>query len=253
VAFPTIPTAGAGRLLTTFDTTPATATFPSLSSLTKDAGDLLIAIIGVYQSTATAGAVFSSWGGSFTEFVDERGGTTQMSIGAAYKWSTGSETGTFNVTVGATVTGHAGLILMSIPGAHPSTPPEGGTIATGTTSVADPGALNPAGWDAEDTLWISVGAAGETGTGGTWTGMGLAAGPPTNYGDAVSTGESADVVGAVAVAVAFRQNNTASEDIGPWSAVDVSNARNVALPIAVRPAPEPVVIPDVVMAPMLPV
>ncbi len=234
MAFPTIPTAGAGRLLTGFDTTPATATFPSLSSLTKNSGDLLIAIIAVYQSTATDGAVFSGWGGGFTEFVDQRGGTTQMSIGAAYKWSDGTETGTFNVTVGATVTGHAGLILMSIPGAHASTPPEGGTIAVGTTGIADPGALVPS-WGAKDTLWIAAGASGETGTGGAYTGMGAAAGPPTNYGDAVSTGESADAIGAIAFAVAFRQNNTASEDIGPWSAVDVSNARNVALAIAIPP------------------
>jgi hypothetical protein len=238
MAFPTIPTTGAGRLLTGFDTTPATATFPSLSSLTKNSGDLLIAICVVYQSTAAAGAVFSGWGGGFTEFVDQRGGTTQMSIGAAYKWSDGTETGTFGVTVGATVTGHAGLILMSIPGAHLSTPPEGGTIAVGTTSAADPGSFDPS-WGTEDTLWIAVGGNGETATGGSWTGMGLAAGPPTNYGSAVSTGESQDIVGGVAAAVAFRQLNAASEDAGPWSSIDVSNARNVALLIAVRPSPPP--------------
>lgn len=237
MAFPTIPTVAAGRLLTGFDTTPATATFPDLSSLTKNSGDLLIALIAVYQSTATAGAVFSGWGAGFNEFVDQRGGTTQMSIGAAYKWSDGTETGTFNVTVGATVTGHAGLILLSIPGAHLSTPPEGGTIAVGTSTVADPGSFNPTGWDAEDTLWISLGASGETATTGSYSGMGGAASPPANYGDAVSTGESADVIGAVAFAVAFRQLNAASEDVITWGAVDTSNARNVALVIAVRPAP----------------
>jgi hypothetical protein len=241
MTFPTIPTTGAGRLLTGFDTTPATATFPSLTGLTKNSGDLLIAIIAVYQSTASAGAVFSGWGGGFTEFVDQRGSATDMSIGAAYKWSTGSETGTFDVTVGATVTGHAGLILLSIPGAHLSTPPEGGTIAVGTSTVANPGALDPAGWGTEDTLWISVAASGEVTLTGSYTGMGLAAGPPTNYGSAVSTGESADAIGAVALAVAFRQNATSSEDVAAWTAVDTSNARNAALVIAVRPLPAPTV------------
>jgi hypothetical protein len=236
MAFPTIPTTGAGRILTTFDTVPGASTFPNLSSLTKNSGDLLIAIIAVYQSTASAGAVFSNWPVEWTEFVDQRGGTTQMSIGAAYMWSDGTESGTFGVTVGTTITGHAALMLMSIPGAHASTPPEATAIAVGTTAAADPVALDPAGWAFEDTLWIAVGANGETATTGSYTGMGLAAGPPTNYTDAVSTGESGDVVGAVALAVAFRQNNIDSENVGPWSSIDLSNARNVALTIAVRPA-----------------
>jgi hypothetical protein len=233
MAFPTIPTAAAGRVLTSTDTTAATSTFPDLSSLTKNAGDLLIAICVVYQSTAAAGAVFGTWGGGFTEFVDQRGGTTQMSIGAAYKFSTGSETGTFTVTVGATVTGHSAMILLSIPGAHASTPPEGGTIATGTTAVADPVALVPS-WGAADTLWAAVAGAGETATGGAFQGVGSS---PTNYSTAETTGISSDVVGGVAAGVGFRQLNTASEDVGPWTgAHDVSNARNVALVIAVRPA-----------------
>jgi hypothetical protein len=84
MAFPTIPTAGAGRVLTTTQAnTTAARTFPSLSSLTKNSGDLLIAICIAYQSSASAGTVFGTWGGGFTEFVDVGGSTSNMSIGAA--------------------------------------------------------------------------------------------------------------------------------------------------------------------------
>lgn len=157
-----------------------------------------------------------------------------MAIGAAYKFSTGSETGTFTVAQAATITGHAAMILLAISGNHASTAPEVGTIANGTAAAADPGALNPTGWDVEDTLWIAVGASGETGTGGTYDGISAA---PTNYTDLAQTGNSADAIGAVEGAVAFRQNAVASEDVGTFT-TDLSNARNSAVVIAVRPAPE---------------
>lgn len=236
MAFPSVPTVAGGRVLTAVQAnTTATRTFPNLSSLTKNAGDLLLAIIVAYQSTAGA---FGTWGASFTEFTDQFTSTT-MAIGAAYKWSTGSETGTFSTTQSATITGHAAMILLSIPGAHETTPPEAGTIANGTAAAADPGSFNPSGWDAEDTLWIAVGASGETATGGSYTGLASA---PTNYTDYAETGISGDVVGGVEGAVAFRQINAASEDVGTFS-VDVSNARNSALVIAVRPAPDAPVLP----------
>jgi hypothetical protein len=234
VAFPTIPTTGTSRVLvnTQADTSP-TRTFPSLTGLTKNVGDLLIAICGVYQSSAAAGAVFSGWTGSFTEFLDVGGSTSNGSIGAAYKWSTGSETGTIAVTQAATVTGHAAMILLSIPGAHASTPPEGGAIANATGAAADPASFNPSGWDVEDTLWIAVNLSGESSTTGSYTGLASA---PTNYTDYADTGMSGDAVGACEAAVAFRQLAAASEDVGGFS-VDTSNARNSAVLLAVRPSP----------------
>ena len=165
MAFPSIPTSAAGRILTAANTAGgATSTFPDLTSLTKNAGDLLIAIIATYDGNST-NAEFSTWGGGFTEFVDQAT-TATMGIGAAYKWSTGSETGTFTVTTADTSTTDRAMILMSIPGAHGSTPPEGGTIINGTAAAADIAALNPAGWDVEDTLWIAVCGSGETSTTG---------------------------------------------------------------------------------------
>lgn len=231
MAFPTIPTVAGGRLLTTVQAnTTATRTFPNLSSLTKNAGDLLIAIVVGYQSSLTSG-IFGTWGAGFTEIRDI-GVASQHCVGVAYKISDGTETGTFTVTQAGTVTGHAAMILMSIPGAHASTAPEvSAALATGTAAAANPAALDPAGWAAEDTLWIAVGASGETSTTGSYTGIASA---PANYTDYADTGISGDVVGGVEAAVAFRQLNGASEDVGTFS-VDTSNARNAALVIAVRP------------------
>ena len=240
MAFPTIPTVADGRVLTTNQAdTSGTRTFPSLSSLTKNSGDLLIAIAIGYQSAGTSGAVYSSWGGSFTELTaggDQMttSGST-MCIGIASKISTGSETGTFTVTQ-ASPTGHATLILLSIPGAHDTTAPEAGTIANGTGAAADPGSFNPAGWGTEDTLWIALAASGMTSGTGSWTATGTTA--PANYTDRVDSNTTDNsTVGQTEGAVAFRQLNAASEDIGT-AGVDTSNARNSALVIAVRPAVE---------------
>ncbi len=232
MTFPAIPLAADNRVLTTFQAnTTSPRTFPNLSSLTKNSGDLLIAIIAVYQSTTVP--CFSSWGGSFTEFVDS-GTASTISIGAAYKWSTGSETGTFTVAQATTITGHAAMILMSIPGAHASTPPEGGSYASGT-GAANPASFDPSGWAAEDTLWIAVGANGETATGGTWTGL---ASSPTNFGSDVLTTQSGDAVGTMQAGVGFFQQNASAQDAGAWTG-DTSNARDAAVVIAVRPAPDP--------------
>lgn len=226
MAFPTIPTVAAGRVLSVLATNPAgTHTSPNLSSLTKNAGDLLIAIVIIYDGNST-NAEFSSWGGGFTEFGDFAT-TTTMAIGCASKVSTGSETGTFTVTSADTSANDSAFFLLSIPGGRT---PEAGSYATGTGAAADPASFDPAGWGAEDTLWIAVGGSGETSTTGSYTGIASA---PANYSDYADSGISADVVGGVEGAVAFRQLNAASEDVGTFS-VDTSNARNAAIVIAVR-------------------
>lgn len=230
MAFPDIPTVGAGRVLTGVQANATSPrTFPNLSSLTKNAGDLLLAIIAVYQSSTVP--CFSSWGGSFTE-LEDIGTATNMSIGIAYKFSNGTETGTFTVAQGTTITGHAAMILLSISGAHPTTPPSVGSIASGTTSMANAGALVPAG-GIDDYLWISVAGIGETSTSGTFTGLSAS---PSGYSGDVKSAISGDVVGGVQVGVGFEQLRTTTEDPGTWTG-DVSNARNVAALMAVRPAP----------------
>jgi hypothetical protein len=249
VAFPTVPTAGANTLLTSNQATATTThTFPSLTTLDNAAGDLLLAIIVKYDGAST-NAEFSSWGGGFTEFVDQAQSGTNVpgAIGAAYKFSDGTETGTFTVTSAGSH--RSVMFLLSIKGAHTSTPPEATVRATGTAAVADPVALNPGGWDAEDTLWIAVANNDETSLTGSFTGITAA---PTNYTGYVDSGIiGGDVIGALEGAVAFRQNTTASEDVGGFT-LDVGAAANSALLIAVRPAP-PAAVPPVVpvMAPMV--
>lgn len=236
MAFPTIPTTGNGRLLSqNQNNTTATRTFPSLTGLTKNAGDLLVAIVIAYERSA-AGATFSGWTGGFTEVADIDGGATTPAIGIATKISTGSETGTFAVTQAATVTGHCSLFVMAIAGARlGGTVLEVTAVATGTGAAADPGALNPANWDVEDTLWIAAAMNGETSTTGSWTGLGTPT-APTNYSNANSPGIGTDAVGGIHAAVAFRQNAVSSENVGTWTGQDTSNARNAAILIAIRPA-----------------
>jgi hypothetical protein len=233
MAFPTIPTVAAGRILYTLNTAGgATKTFPNLTDITKNAGDLLIAICVEYDGNSTD-AEFSSWGGSFSE-VGDRAGTATMAIGVAYKISTGSETGTFTVTTADASTNDSVMILLSIPGAHASTAPEVSVMTVNTNAVvpAVGTALNPTNWDAEDTLWIAVGGSGEDSTSGSYTAI---TGAPANYSSYSDSGITADVVGGAEAAVAFRQLNAASEAPGAWSG-DSTLVRGAAVVIAVRPA-----------------
>lgn len=229
MSFPDIPTGG--RVLTGVQAnTTAARTFPSLSSLTKNSGDLLLALIYGYQSSG-AGAGFTTWGGGFTDLRTANGGTTNGVIGSAYKFSNGAETGTFTVTQSATITGHAAMILMSISGNHVSEVPATNTIAVGTSAAADPTALGPS-FAPDDILWMQVCGIGETSTAGSFTGLSAS---PTNYGSDVISSISADAVGGVQIGVGFQQLNTSSENAGGWT-LDTSNARNSAFTIAVRPA-----------------
>lgn len=232
MTFPTIPTTGDGRVLTTNQlNTTATRTFPAMSGLTKNAGDLFVAVIVAYQTSTGTNAAFSGWTQGFTEFHDSATSTT-LAVGAAYLWSDGTETAAPAVTQAGTITGDAAMILLSIPGAHDSSPPEAGSRASGTSAAADPASFNPS-WAAEDILWIAVAGSGLTNATGSWTGLASA---PTNYTDYVDTAPSdTSTIGDCEAAVAFRQLNADSEDIGTFT-TDLSNARNAAVVIAVRPA-----------------
>lgn len=222
-----IPTAGNGRLLSNVQAdTSATRTFPNLSSLTAPAGDLIVAICIVYNGTATD-ANFSGWTGSFTEFDDE-GASAAVSFGVAYKFSSGSESGTIAVTQAGTITGHAAMFLLSLSGAHDSQVPE----ASAHAATADPATIT-ASWGAEENLFVAVCGNGESATTGSFLGITVA---PTNYTDYADTGISADVVGGIEGAVAFRLLDAATEDPGLFT-VDTSNTRSGALTLAVRPAP----------------
>ena len=201
MAFPTTPTTAAGRIITGVQAnTTATRTFPALSGLTKASGDLLIAVCVAYQTSTGTNAAFSGWSDGFTEFFDSASSTT-MAVGAAYKWSDGTETAAITVTQAATITGHACFILMTIPGAHASSPPEAGSRASGTTGSSDPANFTPT-WGAEDILWMAFGAGGEVSTTGSFTGVANI--NATNFSGIVSTAISGDVAGGVNAAVSPR-------------------------------------------------
>lgn len=233
MAFPTIPTAAATRALTGVQAnTTATRATADLTGLTKNSGDLLIAIFVGYQTSTGTNAAFSGWTAGWTEFHDSATSTT-MAIGAAYKWSTGSETGTVTATQAGTITGHAAYFLLSIPGAHATSPPEAGGRNSGTTTAANATTVTPS-WGSGETLWIAVGGTGEDATTGSFT---AATGAPTNYTNFLNSGITSDVVGGLDASVAFRQLTASSEDAGAFAGVDVSNTRSAAITIAVRNAP----------------
>lgn len=237
MAFPTIPGVGNGRIngINQADTS-SLRTFPDLSSITRNAGDLFIAIITTYAASGTdATATFSAWGGGFTEFYDNAGttGAGGIAIGAAYKWSDGTETGTFTVFQ-VPVAGEASMILLSIPGAHSSSPPEAGGYNRVVNGQPDIASFNPS-WGAEDTLWIAVGCAGMSSAAGSWTATGTHT--ITNYGDSYDTNTpDSSRAGQMETCVLFRQLNAASEDPAAFAGFDTSNSTNAGALIAVRPA-----------------
>jgi hypothetical protein len=241
MAFPTVPTTASGDLLSS-TTSPAstTHTFPSLSSLRggagPQAGDLLLAICVQYQG-GTANAEFSSWGASFSEILDDAlaSGTGNGANGVAYKVATGSESGTFTVTSAHSF--KSVQFLMRIPAEEwrgSGSPPEvlGSTRATGL--AADPGSLNPSGWDAEDTLWIAIAGQTETSTTGSPPTLDS---PPANFSGQLIVARVADAVGDITAGVAFRQQNAAAQDVGTWTGSNLNRGNGIATVIAVRPSP----------------
>jgi len=239
--FPTIPTVASGDL-NSDTTSPAstTHTFTNLSSLRGNAGpqagDLLIAIC-VQYGAATAGNQYSSWGASFSEILDDSlsTGTGVGALGIAYKIASGSESGTFTVTSANSF--KSVQFLMRIPAAtwHGTTIPEVQAATRATGLAADPGSFNPS-WAAEDTLLISVAGQTETSTTGSPP---VISTPPTNYSNQLIVARIADAVGDITAAVAFRQLNADSDDVGLWTGTNLTRGNGIATVIAVRPAPTP--------------
>jgi len=248
VAFPTIPTTAANTLLSaTTSTASTTHTFPSLTTLAPQAGDLIIAICVMYEGDTSP--QFSSWGASLTEILDDSTtGTGNGAIGVAYKVASGSESGTFTVT--SADSWKSVQFLMRIPAATwrgSGSPPEVQAASRASGAAADPGSFDPSGWDAEDTLWICVGGQTETSTTGSPP---VISASPTNCSGDLIVARAADAVGDITAGVAFRQFNASAEDVGVWTGSNFIRGNGVATVIAVRPAP--VVEADLPIVAMLP-
>lgn len=202
-----------------------------MTTLAPASGDLIIAICAQYGA-ATAGNQFSAWGASLTEILDSSENATGTgALGVAYKIAAGTESGTFTVT--SVNSFKSAQFLMRIPTGtwHGTTIPEVQAATRAAGAVADPGSFSPS-WGADDTLWISVAGQTETSTTGSPPTLDS---PPTNYTGQLIVVRAADAVGDITAAVAFRQLNAASEDVGPWTASNALRGNGIASVIVVRP------------------
>lgn len=116
------------------------------------AGELLIVVGGGLGTTST----WNLPAGWTQLFFDG----SNPSLRAAYKFADGTESGT-NFTDSTTQGRRHCVHLYRFTGAHASTPPEVGSVASGGSGTQpDPPNLDPAGWDIEDTFWLAIAVAG---------------------------------------------------------------------------------------------
>jgi hypothetical protein len=230
MAFPTIATTNNGN-----DTSGTSHTVNLPASIAS--GDLLIAIFASDGSTA------HTWPSGWDQAANNLIGTTtstDVTLSAKQRVADGSEGSTITVTTGASEwTAH---ITLRITGWHGTTAAEAGT-ATGSSATANPPSLNPTNWDVEDTLWVACAC---NDTGGT-DNDDITAHPSSYTGiQIVTAGTNA---GGVCLAASQRNNATAAEDPGTYTAP--TTEAWVAGTIGVRPAAAATpTIPFLVMAPI---
>jgi len=185
---------------------------------TVDAGDLLIVLFtndGNDTVTTPTG---------WTALASNANGI-RVRCSVYYKIAAGDEDGT---TVNFATSGveQAAAQVYRITDWHGTTSPEISTAVTGTSTAPDPASLDPAGWDAADTLWIAVAGQDRGNQSGTTA-------YPASYTDGTST-LSADSQQSCRIHSARRALVAASEDPGAFT-IPVSE-QWVAFTIAVRPA-----------------
>lgn len=188
-----------------------TLTYP----LNVASGNLLLGFMGIDGDPTT------TWPAGWSKVAEYASGTASRMV-VARKFATGSESGNFTVSLSASEQGCWRIIRIT--GAHASTEPEVSSNATGVSTTPDPGSLNPANWDVEDTLWFAVEAADHGNTD--------AVGFPANYTNGLT--DSSGGANGAHLGTARRNNRAASEDPGAFT-VDQSEDWT-AVTIAVRPA-----------------
>lgn len=214
MAFPTVQDADSKTGTQVSDATSWTGpTYPTNIA----AGDLVVGFIGCDGNPTV------TWPSPWIKIGDYVSGTAcRLSI--AYFWSAaGAETGTFTVTLSAAEQGAWRTIRVT--GAHPTSAPEVGTAATGTSANPDPPNLDPAGWATEDTLWIACYGQDD--------GRRSQSAVPANYTNGFYD-TSGGPTGA-ALGTARRTNTIGAENPGTFT---ISAAQAwVAQTLAIRPAP----------------
>lgn len=187
---------------------------PVLMPPVVNAGDLLLVFFGSQNRAVTPPA---GWTLIST-------GNNNYELNVFRKVAAGTEAGTspvFTTDSGA----NSSHQVYRVTSWHGTTPPEGGTSATSSSTTPNPPSLTPS-WGAEDTLWIAAFNGGFNGSPSVST-------YPTNYTNGVDTvsggGFQVSLLG-----TARRELNAASDDPGTFT---ISGAAEwVAQTVAVCPA-----------------
>lgn len=230
MTFPAVAAADSKSGTVTSNSTSWTLTYPTNIAV----GDLLLMFAGVDGNTSVS-SLPAGW-------ISTSNGSSPVSNLLAKKSATGSETGTFTLSISASEQG--AWRVIRIPAAQWE-----GTLGTtwfaaastdgavqsvagtgGASTSPNSGSLDPFNWDAEDTLWVSFGGSDSTVT---WTGF------PANYTqeDHVTAGGHTATSGGATGAglgVAYRQLNASSEDPGAFT---LSASEDwIVTTLAIRPA-----------------
>ena len=201
MAFPAV-----GATATTDGTTAsATATVNLPSGILVN--DLLLVCLRTATSTAGHGYPVG-----WTELFDDNSDASDDRISLAYRWAAGTEGSTIGVSQDNQK--YAALAWRITGAQNPATTaPQFATLAVGTSTTPNPGAVTPSG-GTQDYLFLWLGG---------WEGEQTSppASNPTNYASNVigaNSGTAGVVATNVRLASASRQLNTgAAEDPGTWT------------------------------------
>jgi hypothetical protein len=216
MAFPSVAAVNGG-----FDSTASTShTFNLPSGIVS--GNLLI-MFGTMTNLSSDPTM--TWPAGWTQLYSQAFDGTDAVFGKAdcyFRRADGGEGGSITVTVDvSSIESHTSY---RITGHHTTTDPEGGSATGGKDVNPNPPDLNPAGWGAEDTLWIAAAQYGDN-QGPDITGF------PASY---TNTREDSNTVDSSAITgTARRELNAASENPGTFTATShIWGAGTVAI----RPA-----------------
>ena len=185
------------------------------------AGDLIMINIGRDGSTGT-GAITD-----YSLIFNQANGTACRGL-TFVKVATGSESGTFTYSPGASEQGAWRIAVIKDWWGTIATGVEVNTVVTGTSANPDPGSLNPTNWDVEDTYWRAL-CAWDDGRPNVTT-------FPTNY-TLFQNSDASGGSGGAGLGGATRTNAVASEDPSAFTKTGTgSGSAWVAWVVAIRPA-----------------
>ena len=208
MAFPVV-TADSQSGTVTVNATNWTLTYPT----NLVSGELIVAFLG-HDGPVSTVSFPAGW-------TNSAQGAAACTVVTAYKFSDGTETGGFTVTLGAAEQG--AWRTYRITGAHASTAPETATVATANNSAPDPPSFDPAGWASEDTLWWAVWAADNSVVTTAW---------PTSY----TSGDSLESGGGTGASLATSRRELAATSDDPGTGTLFQAERWQAVTFAIRPA-----------------